>query len=130
MIVGKLMSLRTDESGLTLIEVLMGVVILTVAIAPVVLLLSGTLRGAEVQAETTRGLYLAQAKMEELLALDYNDLTPGGSLSGWVTAPDSVYVAVQVTMNPGGTFDTNMKQITVTAGTVTLKTYKTRAFEP
>ena len=118
------------QEGLTLVEVLMGVVILGAAVAPAAFLLSGDLQGLEIREEATRSLYLAQGKMEEIRALDYDDLTAGTSLSSWVTLPDSVYIEVNVTLNPGGTFDTNMKKISVTSGIVTLNTYRTNALEP
>ncbi len=120
----------TRQDGLSLVEVLMGVVILATSITPVAFLLTGDLQGVAIREETTRALYLAQGKMEELLALDYDDLKQGPSFSGWAEGPDSVYLDVVVGLNPSGSFDPNMKQISITTGSVTLHTYRTNAFEP
>jgi|GEM_PF-1520809 len=119
-----------EQGGLTLVEVLMGVVILGAAVAPAAFFLSGDLQGLAIREEATRSLYLAQGRMEEIRALDYDDLTAGTSLSRCVALPDSVHIEVNVTPNPGGVFDANMKKISVTVGTVTLNTYRTNASEP
>lgn len=118
------------EKALSLIEVLMGIVILGTALAPVAMLLGGALGGSEMRHEDARSLYLAQGKMEEVLALSFDDLPLGYSFSDWVTAPDSVYRTVTVSMNPEGRFDSNVKQISVTVGELTILTYRTDAFEP
>ncbi len=124
------MRIWKSDNGLTLIEVLMGVVILGTAVAPVALLMTSGLQGAQVREDSARTLFLAQGRMEEVLALDYDEISVGQGLSDWATAPDSVYRAVEVIDNPGGSFDTDMKQITVTVGSVSLATYKTNAQEP
>ena len=121
---------RAGERGFTLLEVLLGVVLLGAVFAPVVAVLSGGLQGASVREAETRALYLAQARMEELAALDFDQLSPGTSLSEWVTTPDSVYRAVEVQVNPDGGFDPNMKQITVTVGSVVLSTYRADELMP
>jgi len=118
------------QSGLTLVEVLVGVVILGAALAPAALIMGDALTGSAVQLDAARSLFLAQGRMEEIRILDYNQISPGTGLSGWVTAPDSVYRAVKVTVNPGGTFDPNVKSVEVTVGTVTLTTLRVREFEP
>lgn len=126
------MRIHPAERGLTLIEVLMGVVILGTAIAPVAMLLSGGLQGSAGRTDDARALYLAQGRMEEMLALDYDDLAMGApsSLSDWVAVPDSVYRRVDIQLNPEDRFDPNMKRIIVTVGSVRLAMYKTRPFEP
>lgn len=118
------------DRGFTLVEVLLGVVLLGALFAPLVAALSGSLTAVEAREKDTRALYLAQGRMEELLARDFDSLTPGSSLSDWVTLPDSVYRAVSITANPGGSFDANLKKITVTVGTTVLAAYRTNEFEP
>lgn len=124
------MKLGKSDRGLTLLEVLIGVVILGTAMAPVALVLSGGLQGSEIREEAARSLLLAQGKMDELLALDFDDLTVKDVLSDWVAAPDSVYREVWISDDPGGTFDADFKSLSVTVGSTTLTTYKTNAFEP
>ena len=96
---------RVNERGLTLIEVLLGVVILGVAVAPVAALLGGTLSGSETHVADARSLHLAQGKLEELMALDFEDLKLGTSLSDRVAAPDSIdrYVLISMTRSPNST---------------------------
>ena len=118
------------DSGFTLIEVLLGVVLLGALFAPLVAALSGSLTAVEAREKDTRALYLAQGKMEEILALDFDAITPGTSLSDWVALPDSVRRNVNIEPNPGGAFDVNVKKITVTVGTAVLSAYRTNEFEP
>jgi prepilin-type N-terminal cleavage/methylation domain-containing protein len=119
-----------SDRGFTLIEVLMGVVILGTALAPVALLLSGGLQGAQIREESTRACYLAQEKMDEVLALDFRLISNGEMFSDWVAVPDSVFRYVHVMVNPSGSFDNRMKRIAVTVGTTTLTTYVTESYEP
>jgi prepilin-type N-terminal cleavage/methylation domain-containing protein len=73
------MSTSSDRSerGFTLIEVLVAMVILTVALVSMAELMAITLRMQMMGRNETIAIRLVQAKIDELVALDFDDATAG-----------------------------------------------------
>lgn len=126
-------NLRPD-SGFTLLETLVAVMVLSVAVVVVLELFSANLRSADLSDDYTRGVTLARAKMEELLLAK---VPPEGDLAGrfeggfeWTASyspygeaeedgeasPAAHTLAVEVTWPQGG----SRKRVTLT--TLTLAT--------
>lgn len=90
----------TDERGFTLVEVLIAMIILTIALVSLAELMAITLRAQLLGRNETAAVRLAQSKIDELVATDFwpteNPLvTVGGSLTSNVTnyndSPESGY---------------------------------------
>jgi general secretion pathway protein I len=64
---------RKAESGFTLIEVIVAIVILSISFVLVMQLFSGGLRAARSSCDYTRAIVLAKDKMDELSAAPVND---------------------------------------------------------
>lgn len=62
-----------DRGGFTLVEVLIGVSILTVGLLALASMQVSAIRGNSMSDKTTTALALAEAKMEELLLKDFDD---------------------------------------------------------
>ncbi|MEO7135672.1 MAG: prepilin-type N-terminal cleavage/methylation domain-containing protein [Vicinamibacterales bacterium] len=73
----------TDEHGFTLIEVLIAMVILTVALVSIAELMAITLRMQMMGRNETAAVRLAQSKIDELVAVDFAgaNVAVGGSLT-------------------------------------------------
>ena len=63
-----------DESGYSLVEVMVAITLLAIAIIPMVSMFSTGLRAATQGGDYDKARALANAKMEEVRALRYNDL--------------------------------------------------------
>jgi prepilin-type N-terminal cleavage/methylation domain-containing protein len=79
----------TDERGFTLVEVLIAMVILTVALVSMAELMAITLRMQMMGRNETSAVRLAQSKIDELVAVDFDAVgtvvAVGGSLTADVT---------------------------------------------
>ena len=71
-----------SQSGFSILELLIALSILTVGLLGVASMQVSGIRGNYFSANTTMALTLAEEKMEELLALDYDDLVLGDDEAG------------------------------------------------
>ena len=73
----------TDEGGFTLVEVLIAMVILTVALVSMAEMMAITLRMQMLGRNETAAIRLVQSKMDELVAVNFTSATVavGGSLT-------------------------------------------------
>jgi len=62
-----------DDKGFTLVEVLIGISILTIGLLALASMQVSAIRGNSISDKTTTALALAEGKMEELLLKDYDD---------------------------------------------------------
>ena len=75
----KMNSKPRNEQGFTLIEVVIAMGLLTFGLLAVASLQIGAIQGNSFAARTTEGVTWAQDKMEDLLALSYDDLDDNDS---------------------------------------------------
>jgi len=84
---------RTDERGFTLVEVLIAMVILTIALVSMAELMAITLRMQMMGRNETAAIRLAQSKIDQLVAVNFTNATVavGGSvtqdMTGYNDAP-------------------------------------------
>lgn len=71
------MRLLKDQSGFTLLEIMLSTIILVAALIPVLNLYSSGFVGSEDAEMVTKSLNLARGKMEEVKGSDYDDVRPG-----------------------------------------------------
>jgi len=83
------MSRGKAQSGLTLVEVLITVVLLTVLLVPAMRALQTSVTGAEVHAELATDHFRLTSRMEELLAEPFGDLEAAAQAAGAPTVPTS-----------------------------------------
>ena len=85
----------TNERGFTLVEVLIAMVILTIALVSMAELMAITLRMQMMGRNETSAVRLAQSKIDEIVAVNFTDATVavGGSLAADVTAYNDTPVA-------------------------------------
>jgi prepilin-type N-terminal cleavage/methylation domain-containing protein len=83
-----------DERGFTLIEVLIAMVILTIALVSMAELMAITMRLQMLGRNETASIRLAQSKIDQLVAVNFTDATVavGGSLTSNVTGYNDVPV--------------------------------------
>jgi len=80
---------RNFESGLTLVEVLVTVVLLSVLLIPAISALQTGIVGAEVHADLAANHYRLTSRLEELLAEPFADLSNAAIAAGSPTTPSS-----------------------------------------
>jgi len=68
---------KTMKKGFTIVEVLAGIVILSIGIIAVVNLFPSSTRVVTHFQKQTQAIYLAQSKLEEVNSIEYDDLTVG-----------------------------------------------------
>jgi type IV pilus assembly protein PilV len=119
--------LHDNNSGFTLIEVLVAMVILSVGLLGTAALITGIINGNKVSNRITTATVLAQDKMEEIKGLDYSSVVsePKSSLP----SPYDQYERQVTVIDPSPA--ANMKTVTVTVywesnKSVTLKTILSR----
>ncbi|MBW1704376.1 MAG: type IV pilus modification protein PilV [Deltaproteobacteria bacterium] len=78
------------QSGFTLIEVLVGITILTIGLLGVAKMQISAIRGNFMSSSTTAALALAQEKMEELMVRSYTDAELADSNTGNNPAADAL----------------------------------------
>jgi len=127
-----------DQAGFTLIESLLAITILGGALVPIVALNIQSLSGVTDGERMTHYLLGAQAKMEELRAVAFGLLISGSDtyVICWSDTngnnepcgdsdDETVSRSWTVTSNPGSMFDSDLKQVDVSVGAVTLSTLRT-----
>lgn len=83
------MSRARRQSGLTLVEVLITVVLLTVLLVPAMRALQSSVTGAEIHAQLANDHFRLTSRMEELLAEPFGDLEAAAEAAGASTVPTS-----------------------------------------
>ncbi len=83
------MSRRSAQSGLTLVEVLITMVLLTVLLVPAMQALRTGVTGAQVHADLATDQFRLTSRMEELLAEPFGDLEDAAAAAGGPNAPTS-----------------------------------------
>lgn len=81
------MTLRSRQSGLTFVEVLVAAVLLAVVLVPAIEALRTGMLGAEVHASTASDHYAALSRMEEVLAEPHSLLLTAASAAGHYKTP-------------------------------------------
>lgn len=80
---------RHSQSGLTLVEVLVSVVLLAILLVPAMRALQTGVVGAEVHGDLATGHYRLTSRLEELLAEPFADLSDAAIAAGSPTTPSS-----------------------------------------
>ena len=81
--------MRRFESGLTLVEVLVTMVLLAVVLVPAISALQTGVVGADVHADIASGHFRLTSRLEELLAEPFADLSDAAIAAGSPTTPSS-----------------------------------------
>lgn len=81
--------LRRFESGLTLVEVLVTFVLLSIVLIPAISALQTGVVGADVHADMASGHFRLTSRLEELLAEPFADLSDAAIAAGSPTTPSS-----------------------------------------
>ena len=84
---------RQRQCGLTLVEVLVSVVLLAILLIPAISALQTGITGAEVHADVATNHYRLRARLDELLAEPFADVT-ADPFTG--TDPDLVWMRVDI----------------------------------
>ena len=122
-----------DKAGTTLVEALVAIVILGVAIVPVTALITKSINEIDQGNRTTQLNLCVQAYMELNMALDFSSLGDGTTYCDLACDCASVYsdarpirCDVDVTTNPGGGWDSYMREVSVSMEHVTMRTLRVR----
>jgi prepilin-type N-terminal cleavage/methylation domain-containing protein len=83
------MTTRRLESGLTLVEVLVTIVLLAIVLIPATQALQTAVVGADVHADIASGHYRLTSRLEELLAEPFAALSDAAIAAGAPTTPSS-----------------------------------------
>ncbi len=83
------MSNRCLQYGLTLVEVLITIVLLTVLLVPAMRALQTSVTGAQVHADLAADQFRLTSRVEELLAEPFNDLDNAAQAAGGPDIPSS-----------------------------------------
>ena len=83
------MTRRRFESGLTLVEVLVTIVLLALILVPAINALQTGVVGADVHADIASGHFRLTSRLEELLAEPFADLSDAAIAAGAPTTPSS-----------------------------------------
>ena len=83
------MSPRQRQSGLTLVEILVAVVLLAILLVPAILALQTGIVGTDVHADVTSNHLRLSSRLEELLAEPFTALQDAASVAGGPTNPSS-----------------------------------------
>lgn len=83
------MTVRTRQSGLTYVEVLIAAVLITIALVPATQALRTGMLGAEIQTSATEQHYAVLARIEEVLAEPHSILAAAASVAGNYQTPTS-----------------------------------------
>ncbi len=83
------MSGPSRESGLTLVEVLVTMVLLAIILIPAISALQTGIIGADVHADVAASHYRLTSRLEELLAEPFADLSDAALAAGSATSPSS-----------------------------------------
>jgi type IV pilus assembly protein PilV len=99
----------TRQGGFTILEVMIAISILAIGLLAVFSTQTRSIRANTNANRLTEGMTLAQDRMEELLALSYDDLDatgspvtdPGGYMISWAVTdyPDDHYKLIEVTVS-------------------------------
>lgn len=80
---------RDRQSGLTLVEVLVSVILLAIVLVPAMRAIQTGIIGAEVHSEIASGHHQLTSRLEELLAEPFADLSDAAIAAGAPTVPSS-----------------------------------------
>jgi len=83
------MSRRSRQSGLTLVEVLITMVLLTILLVPAMRALQTSVTGAEVHADLATDQFRLTSRIEELLVEPFGDLEAAAAAAGASTVATS-----------------------------------------
>lgn len=83
------MILLRRQSGLTLVEVLVSLVLLTVLLVPAIRALQTGIVGAQVHGDITATTYRLSGRLEELLAEPFADLATAAAVAGSPATPST-----------------------------------------
>lgn len=124
--------------GFTLVEVLLTVSILFIVMVPMMHVFTPAFRGSEESEESAVLTQHARAKMEEMLAMHFDDMPLGSPLSAPYSDTASFrcrdylrQVSVRLVDGEGpgepgfGTIDTTLKEVTVSINDIVLVSLKT-----
>lgn len=96
--------MRRLDSGLTFVEILMAVVVLSVLLVPLVTLMTTGFRDTQATIDEVQGANLAGELVEQLDALPFSALPPEGPASGVTLSTQSGSLADGVETVPGSGF--------------------------
>lgn len=101
--------LRADREGFTLLEILIALTIFSVGVMAIAQMLLSMMRGNVAANRLTSATYLAQQKLEEVLAAPFDDITaanfPAENYNTIANYPDYKR-ALSITTNSANTFKT------------------------
>lgn len=80
---------RDGQSGLTLVEVLVSIVLLAILLVPAMRALQTSIVGAEVHGDLVSGHVRLTSRLEEVLAEPFEDLSDAAIVAGSPTTPSS-----------------------------------------
>lgn len=83
------MNCSTKEAGLTLVEVLVSMVLLSILLIPAIQAIQTGVAGADVHADVTTSHYRISSRLEELLAEPFADLADAAAAAGSPTTASS-----------------------------------------
>ncbi|MDQ3251253.1 MAG: type IV pilus modification PilV family protein [Rubrobacter sp.] len=106
----------TDESGYSLVEVMVAIVVLTVAVVPMVGMFEAAIRAADASGDYDEARTCAVQKLEQVKSLPYKAVE--GGLQGGVCAPSGFGYTIATqsigTDLGGGSGEEGLSMITVT----------------
>jgi prepilin-type N-terminal cleavage/methylation domain-containing protein len=112
------------DKGFSLLEVVLAMALVSLALVPITHDLTAGLRIADRGDTLARNCFLAQAKMEELMAMDFDSLADA---SGTTILGDNLVWQVTVSLYDGdndGDLDPGLKHISLQAGDIMLQTLR------
>ncbi|MGA1876407.1 MAG: type IV pilus modification PilV family protein [bacterium] len=112
------------DKGFSLLEVVLAMALISLALAPIMHDLAAGIRIAGRGDTLARNCFLAQAKMEEILAMDFNNLVDA---NGTTIQGDNLAWQVSVSLYDGdndGYLDPGLKHISLQAGDIKLQTLR------
>ncbi len=104
----------TREQGFTLLDALAAVALMTIGLLAVASLHIGAMQGSSFASRVTDGTTRAQDKLEELMALPYDDVNHDNSPEQQTGSDNMVYTIAWTVLDDTGGAPSNTKLITVT----------------
>ena len=102
------------EHGFTLLDTLAAIALLTVGLLAVASLHIGAIQANSFAGHVTEGTTRAQDKLEELMALPYDDVNDDNSPEQQTGSDNTVYTIAWTVLDDAGGAPSNTKLITVT----------------
>jgi len=105
---------RKPEKGFTLLDALAAIALMTIGLLAVASLHIGAMQGNSFASRVTDGTTRAQDKLEELMALPYDDVNDDNSPEQQTGSDNMVYTIAWTVLDDTGGAPSNTKLITVT----------------